>query len=748
MIETALDSFKNRPTVASFSKINLECRHKLDAITLNRLGFSSAQSDKIFTILNSVELAEFTLRELQRLTPRDVLICANENFSRAVSMWILFESIIGAHDLSCAEDSSEYLDVTEEPGKFIDDSVEELNFSVRTLNVLRKENITNVSILSRYSREELLVLPNLGVTSVNEIEAFLQLRGFKRVMKPVLQLNSQIERNIPLSKLNLSVRTLNGLMRSQVILLSDLMGLSYEDVRDIRQLGEKSISEVMDLQKKYKELFSTLADNDFESKTRNTGNFDWTRKKLAQDLRGMHDLYEEVLKSPLHQFSLEYLDHVSGSLITKELQHGVNTFGDICNIVTKAISNVDNNVSLLSLINLISVMQDVIEDYLVLKAEIEINTYESEAFSKYDEKYLNDQINLFEFDSSTLVILGFDSKETKGFLGNRTFFALVEMLQTQIITYESPWEIAKGIKGFFHKYGTFPNIAGLVIAAALAEEQGKKELQEIFRRFFEIEGAESADRNALIVMLRIEKKTLDQIGQQVGLTRERVRQIIRRISPTLEEAIENLVLERGASFSPVSEEIIRNIFQEYGAVYLSELADLLKTKENIVLTRTPKKFHKYIIDKSIPPEFSSQWSKEDVVAILRKAGTYYFPLKTSDYEYLLEIGEISGPSVPYIYKKYNSWTEMCIIAGVEPAPSLRGEYVLLWNEEELISYLQRYLLDEGTTGTAGGYDAWRELQHDHVPSGALVRNHFEKWSDAKRIALEGIRISKGKAVKG
>jgi hypothetical protein len=113
----------------------------------------------------------------------------------------------------------------------------------------------------------------------------------------------------------------------------------------------------------------------------------------------------------------------------------------------------------------------------------------------------------------------------------------------------------------------------------------------------------------------------------------------------------------------------------------------------------------------------------------------------------LEIGEISGPSVPYIYKKYDSWTEMCIIAGVEPAASMRGEYVLLWNEDELISYLQRYLLEEGSTGTASGYDEWREVQHDHVPSGVLIRNQFEKWSDAKRIALEGIRISKGKEVK-
>jgi hypothetical protein len=585
------------------------------------------------------------------------------------------------------------------------------------------------------------------VASVNEIEAFLELRGFKRTKKPLLQLNSQFEKEIPLSQLNLSVRTLNGLMRNQVIVLSDLMGLSYEDVRDIRQLGEKSISEVMDLQNKYRELFSASTTYDVESNSRNSENMEWARKELTEEIMGILEVYGEFGNSAVHQFSLEYFDHVSGALITKESHESITTLNDIFNILTKALDNKNRTFDILSFVYLISVMRKEIESNLVLRTEIEICTDERETYSQYDAKYANDLIDLFEFDDSTLAILGFDPKETKGFLGKQSFFELVDMLQTQIVTYELPWDLVKRVKHFFKKYGTFPNIAGLVIATALSEGQSKYELREMFRRFFEIERPEFADRDSLIVMLRIEKKTLDQIGQEVGLTGERVRQIIKRISPTLEGAIEYLVLEREGSFSPISEEIFRNFFHEYGAVYLSELSALLRTDESKVLARTPKEFHKYIIDKSTRPVVTSQWTKEDVIAILRKAGTYYFPLKTSDYEYLLEIGEISGPSVPYIYNKYDSWTEMCIIAGVEPAASMRGEYVLLWNEDELISYLQRYLLEEGSTGTASGYDEWREVQHDHVPSGVLIRNQFEKWSDAKRIALEGIRISKGKEVK-
>ena len=748
MIETAINSFKNRPAMSSFSLVNIACKHKLDAITLSGLGLSSFQCNQVFKVLNQVEKKEATLEQIQLLTPNELLICTEDSFSTAVSLWILFESLIVTHNPICTEDKNELIEATEKPVNSVDDLVEDLNLSVRTLNVLRKEKISTISTLSRYSRDELLDLPNLGVASVNEIEDLLVTRGFKRTLKSVLQLNSQIETDMPLTELNLSVRTFNGLMRNQITRLSDLMKLSFEDVKDIRQLGEKSISEVMDLQNKYRSFFNDLAVGDVDSEARDEVNFDWARTNLVHEIAQMQKDYGELLETSVHQISLEYFDYVSGFLISREMPDRNISIKGIFSIISKTLLESHDKIVILSLVNLVSVMRTDMASCLSLRLEFDISAEERQAFSQYEQKYANDVIDLVEFDSSTLSLLGFDVKETKGFLGKQSFFELLELLQTQFVTYEKSWEIVKGIKNFFKTWGTFPNIAGLVIATALSEEFKKEELRELFRRYFEIERPEYAERDSLIVMLRIEKKTLDQIGQAVGLTRERVRQIIRKISPTLEAAIEYLVLEKEGSFSPVSEEIFKNIFHEYGAVYLSELATLLELDVGKVLSRTPRKFHKYIIDKSIPPVFVSQWSKEDVIAILRKAGTYYFPLKTSDYEYLLEIGEISGPSVPFIYNKYGTWTEMCITAGVEPAASMRGEYVVLWNEGELISFLQRYLLDEGTTGTASGYDEWREQQHDHVPSGVLIRNQFERWSDAKRIALEGFRISRGKAVRG
>jgi hypothetical protein len=135
-----------------------------------------------------------------------------------------------------------------------------------------------------------------------------------------------------------------------------------------------------------------------------------------------------------------------------------------------------------------------------------------------------------------------------------------------------------------------------------------------------------------------------------------------------------------------------------------------------------------------------------VVEIIQKAATYYFPLKTSDYEYLLKIGELQGPSVPFIYNKIGLWNELCIEAGVEPAPSMKKEYVSLWNEDEVVSFLQRFIQEEEST-SIDNYRDWRGKQVDHVPSGELIRNEFGSWSIARRVALEGFRTKRGKAIK-
>ena len=59
-------------------------------------------------------------------------------------------------------------------------------------------------------------------------------------------------KNISIVKLGFSKRTTNALMRANIITLEKLMSLTEYELRNIRNMGEKSIAEVLKFQKSVK----------------------------------------------------------------------------------------------------------------------------------------------------------------------------------------------------------------------------------------------------------------------------------------------------------------------------------------------------------------------------------------------------------------------------------------------------------------------------------------------------------------
>jgi hypothetical protein len=324
---------------------------------------------------------------------------------------------------------------------------------------------------------------------------------------------------------------------------------------------------------------------------------------------------------------------------------------------------------------------------------------------------------------------------------------LTEVLSTHFITHSGPWEVVRGIREFFARYETFPSVVGLIIGIGKFEGEKRDYLAARLGDFLAAVRPGFVERDMLIVEMRIKGETLDSIGKAVGLTRERVRQIIKKISPVMETTLDYVHNDMSRTISEALENKVAALIAEYGAVYRAELAHCLETDELQALSLTPKRFHKFVIDKTTPAVYSSLWTRDDVISLIQKAGTYYFPLRMADYEYLLEIGEIKGPSIQRIMQKFGVWSELCVEAGVESAPSWKVDYAHLWSEEELISFAERFFLDEDTTGSANGYDEWRTRQTDQVPSGPHIRNQFGTWLEVRRITLESIRKKKGKAIR-
>jgi DNA-directed RNA polymerase specialized sigma subunit len=362
---------------------------------------------------------------------------------------------------------------------------------------------------------------------------------------------------------------------------------------------------------------------------------------------------------------------------------------------------------------------------------------------RYENEYSDDSVDLLKFDDFTLGLLGITSKNSSLFLEKESYFELLDTVFEYFIMNVDVWNIIKQTIKFHEKHGTYPNTIGIIIAHHMGGEEQKEEVQQLLQDIFMEMRPNSAERDLNILQMRIGGATLDEIGKSVDLTRERVRQILVKISPDLVRTIEALRFGIHKKQEKINEKKYADLFEKYGAIYKSELALELGVDEETALQSTPKRFNKFIIDKFPEPVVSLAWTREDCLNALRRAGTYYFPIRQADYDHLLNIGEIKGPSIQYMYLKFGQWTELCMEAGVECVPSVRSEYVRMWSDEELLSYARRFLKEEGTSGSYGGYDAWRGLQPDHVPSGVLIRNVFGNWTTVKRKVLEGLRLEKG-----
>ncbi len=144
--------------------------------------------------------------------------------------------------------------------------LEDVDWTVRTFNVLQSNNIVFLSDLVEWSEEDLIMLPNFGRKSLAEIEDFLDeqalelkkknkkssvilWKGFKGkkskiVFKKVM--DEVVERDdINLLELDWSVRTLNVLKGSNINLMSKLINYSEKELIQLPNFGKTSLTEVL-----------------------------------------------------------------------------------------------------------------------------------------------------------------------------------------------------------------------------------------------------------------------------------------------------------------------------------------------------------------------------------------------------------------------------------------------------------------------------------------------------------------------
>jgi hypothetical protein len=97
--------------------------------------------------------------------------------------------------------------------------------------------------------------------------------------------------------------------------------------------------------------------------------------------------------------------------------------------------------------------------------------------------------------------------------------------------------------------------------------------------------------------------------------------------------------------------------------------------------------------------------------------------------------ELCGePTVAVFIARFGSWKNACELAGVQAGEG-RESYSRRHTTEDLLAFVESYLADPRTSGSAQDYDIWQR-QVDGAPSLALLRQRLGKWNDIKQKILK------------
>ena len=127
----------------------------------------------------------------------------------------------------------------------LDYTIEELDLSVRTFNVLKRAGVKTLGAISQLTEKELMRIRNFGKNSYNEIVQKLGEYGLTLSENTNPENDTQIESQIDpldytIKELGLSTRAFNALYRAGIDTLRDISQSTKEELMEIRHLGKNS----------------------------------------------------------------------------------------------------------------------------------------------------------------------------------------------------------------------------------------------------------------------------------------------------------------------------------------------------------------------------------------------------------------------------------------------------------------------------------------------------------------------------
>ena len=205
------------------------------------------------------------IEDLESVTDEELLNIRNLNGKGVAEIRAAIDEYFTSKD-EPEDDEDEFEDI--EDGENYSDPrdipLDELEFSVRTYNCLKRAGIASLGEICEKTMDDMMHVRNLGRKSLEEVlsklkEYSLSLKDSEEEVTANTNGVSEELLEKDIDEMELSVRSYNCLKRAGINTIGDLCSKSLEDMMRVRNFGRKSLEEVL---AKLKELGLSLSDQD------------------------------------------------------------------------------------------------------------------------------------------------------------------------------------------------------------------------------------------------------------------------------------------------------------------------------------------------------------------------------------------------------------------------------------------------------------------------------------------------------
>lgn len=242
-------------------------------------------------------------------------------------------------------------------------------------------------------------------------------------------------------------------------------------------------------------------------------------------------------------------------------------------------------------------------------------------------------------------------------------------------------------------------------------------------------------RDSQILARVLEGKNYEEIGAEIGLTRERVRQIIERHGWPKPSAVRREKRRNEERKIEENRVLVTGWLLDHPGATVDEIGSAVGLAPHDVEEATvPQVRHLVLVsgDRDGSRVRPHRWTRPEILDAIRRAAQTESPLSYARYDEIRVAHSIDGPSAIRILQIFDSWSAACREAGVQHGRRIRGTYTRRWTAEEMLDHLARFLR-HSTTGSLDAYNAWSR-EHD-APGGQTIRQQFGSWGEARTRAL-------------